>query len=296
MYVAKRGHLDYAVYSPENDQHTPARITLASELRQAIAAVGSMNEAARGRSTAGRLSLHYQPVIDLRSGECDHLEALARWEHPERGFVPPGEFIPVAEHVGLIKDLTLLVLAGALRQLRQWFEHGMRVRAAINLSARGLHDPQFAAAVARMIRRAAISPTWLTLEITESAVMADPERSMQTLARLHDLGIRISIDDFGTGYSSLAYLQRLPVDEIKIDRSFTSRIVSSRDDSFIVRSITDLGHNRGAQVVAEGVEDEETLAMLRELGCDLAQGYGLARPMPVEAMTEWLRGHLKRPV
>jgi len=276
MYAAKRSDGGYAVYAPEDDQYSAQRLALMRDLRWAI--------------EHDQLLVYYQPKLHLRTGSVLHVEALARWHHPELGFIPPDQFIPLAERGGLIKPLTLRVLPAALRQCRAWYDAGLKTSVAVNLSARSLHDEHLVGAIARLIRASALSPTWLTVEITESAVMTDPLRAREILTRLHDMGVSISIDDYGTVYSSLSYLARLSVDEIKIDRSFVMNMATNSDDASIVRSVTDLGHSLGLEVVAEGVENQDTLALLAGVGCDLIQGYYLSRPLPAAELTAWYLG------
>jgi diguanylate cyclase (GGDEF)-like protein len=273
MYQAKRARLGVAVYDSASDQSSPARLALLAELRRAI--------------DGDELILHYQPKVDLAGG-IDGAEALLRWPHPERGLIPPAEFIPLAEHTGLIRRLTLWVLEAALRQSREWRRQGLDVALAVNLSAANLADPELPDDIADLLRRMDVPPDRLTLEITESTAMADPARAQDLLLRLRDLGVGLSIDDFGTGHSSLAYLSSLPVTELKIDRSFVTSIATDDSDAMIVRSTIDLGHNLGLRVVAEGVEDDHTLRWLSDHGCDLAQGYGLTRPLPAAELPTWL--------
>jgi diguanylate cyclase (GGDEF)-like protein/PAS domain S-box-containing protein len=275
MYLTKRAGSGYTVYAPEEDQYTPKRLTLVRDLRRSI--------------EQDQLDLHYQPKVDIRMGSASCVEALARWRYPEHGFIPPDDFVPQAEHTGLIKPLTTRVLNAALHQCRVWYDARLQVGVAVNLSTRNLHDQHLVDMVARLIRTWAVSPTWLTLEISESAVMTDPVRGMEVLTHLHEMGVKISIDDFGTGYSSLAYLTRLPVDELKIDKSFVLNMRASSEDASIVRSVIELGHSLGMQVVAEGVENRETWDLLAELGCDLAQGYYVSRPVPADECARWLR-------
>ncbi|HXT35190.1 MAG TPA: EAL domain-containing protein [Chloroflexota bacterium] len=277
MYTAKRDAGGYALYTTEQDQYSPDRLGLTGELRQAIEQDG--------------LCLHYQPKVDLRTGRLDGVEALVRWPHPDRGLLPPDKFIPLAEHTGLIAPLSRWVLATALRQCRAWRDEGLEIRVAVNLSARLLQDEHLIETVAELLQTHGVSPADLELELTESAVMADPARALGVLRRLHQMGIRLSIDDFGTGYSSLAYLNRLPVDEVKIDKSF---VLDLRTDAAatIARSIIDLGHNLGLVVVAEGVEDQATYERLGAMACDLAQGYFLSRPIPAADLTVWARSLL----
>jgi EAL domain-containing protein (putative c-di-GMP-specific phosphodiesterase class I) len=232
--------------------------------------------------------LHYQPKIEIRTGKVHGVEALVRWQHPEHGLVPPNEFVPMAEHTGLIRPLTRHVLNVALAQCQAWQQSGIDLHMSVNLSARNLLDPSLPDDIARLLAKWSVRSQLLELEITESSIMQDPARSLEVLDRLHRMGIVLSIDDFGTGYSSLTYLRTLPVQELKIDRSFIGTMSSDEGDSFIVRSTISLGQNLGLQVVAEGVEDEETLAQLDELGCNLAQGYHLSRPVPADELMQWL--------
>jgi EAL domain-containing protein (putative c-di-GMP-specific phosphodiesterase class I) len=226
------------------------------------------------------LLLHYQPKFDLVTGEVRGVEALVRWQHPERGLVPPDSFVPTAERTGLINALTDYVLDMALGKAAYWLEHGLSVPMAVNISARSLLDAGFPDRVLAALSARRIPPASLILEITETTIMEDPAHALAALQRLHDAGVYLSIDDFGTGYSSLAYLKRLPVDEIKIDRSFISSLTVDARDRLIVASTVSLGRALGLDVVAEGVEDEQTAAALQTLGCDLAQGFHFGRPEP----------------
>jgi EAL domain-containing protein (putative c-di-GMP-specific phosphodiesterase class I) len=234
------------------------------------------------------LELHYQPKASLRSGRVDGVEALVRWRHPERGLVPPMEFIPVAEQTGLIKPLTAWVVDSALRQCRAWQDAGIALSVAVNVSVRNLLDVQLPDSIAELLRKHGLPPQRLELEITESTIVADPVRALDVLTRLHDMGLMLSVDDFGTGYSSLSYLKDLPVRELKIDRKFVNNMADDGDDAFIVRSTIDLGRNLGLQVVAEGVETADVWDHLQRLGCDVAQGYYLSRPLPAADLTKWI--------
>jgi len=275
MYVAKRDDSGYAFYDAEKDEYSPGRLALIGELRRAI--------------EQDQLYLHYQPKVYLKNRELAGVEALVRWEHPERGFVSPDQFIGLAEHTGLIKPLTLWVLNRALEQCHLWQESGVDMTVAVNLSARNLHDPSLVAGVAELLERWELGPGRLEAELTESAVMADPARARETLMGLHEMGVRISIDDFGTGHSSLAYLQQLPVDEIKIDRSFLLDLEENDNDRRIVQATVRLGHDLGLMVVAEGVENQVIWDLLADLGCDVVQGYYVSRPLPAQECTRWLR-------
>ncbi|HEX2158420.1 MAG TPA: EAL domain-containing protein [Actinomycetes bacterium] len=275
MYLAKQAHVGFLVYDPAVDQHSPKRLALLGGLRQAL--------------DRGDLVLHYQPKADLGSGQIHSAEALVRWQHPEHGLLGPGEFIPLAERTGLIHPLTRWVLDAALAQAARWRHAGLGLSVAVNVSTRCLLDPAFPDQVASQLATWQVPPGLLMLEITESAVMADPDRALEVLGRLHTLGVGLAVDDFGTGYSSMAYLKELPIDELKIDRSFVSQMATSPSDAVIVRSTIDLGHNLGLRVVAEGVETQHTWEELTTLGCDTAQGYLLGRPMPAADLEQQFR-------
>jgi diguanylate cyclase (GGDEF)-like protein len=275
MYEAKRQHSGVEVYAPERDAHSRERLALFGELRQAI--------------DDRQLVLHYQPQRDLRSGRVTMVEALVRWDHPQRGLLSPGEFIPLAEQTDLMRPLTLYVLNRALEQVGAWERSGISLGVAVNIAVANLLDAEFPAAVAAAVDRSGVPADRLQLEITENVVMADPVRAAQVLADLGRIGVRLSLDDFGTGYSSLAYLKQLPVEELKIDRSFVMGMAADGLDAAIVRSTIDLARNLGLQVVAEGVEDAATLADLEALGCDLAQGFYLSRPVPPAELEAWMR-------
>jgi diguanylate cyclase (GGDEF)-like protein/PAS domain S-box-containing protein len=263
------------LYSPEHDPHDPEHLALLGELRRAV--------------EADELTLHYQPKVDLRHRTVVGVEALLRWSHAKRGMVPPGMFIPLAERTGLVRPLTQWVLNRATREARAWQKAGQALPVAVNVSARSLHDRLIVDDVAHALRANDLDADQLLIEITESAVMADATRAAQTLDGLTRTGVGISIDDFGTGYSSLALLRRLPVSELKIDKSFVKGMAGEMgSDTAIVRSTNDLGHNLGLTVVAEGVEDEWTLDLLSAFGCDLAQGYFIARPMPASEIPGWI--------
>jgi EAL domain-containing protein (putative c-di-GMP-specific phosphodiesterase class I) len=232
--------------------------------------------------------VHYQPKIRLADRELIGVESLVRWMHPEFGLVSPAEFVEAIEATGSIDILLEHVLEIVLQQLRSWMDDGLRISAAVNLSMRNLLSEDFPSSVARALQRTNVPAELLTFEITESSVMADPEHSLPVLRRLHSMGIGLSVDDFGTGYSSLAYLRRLPIDEIKIDRSFVLGMATDLGDLAIVRAIVDLGHSLGLRVVAEGVEEEGVRDALREMKCDQAQGFLIARPMPLDRFQAWL--------
>jgi diguanylate cyclase (GGDEF)-like protein len=276
MYVAKReAGKGYALYAPEQEHTTRGDLSLKSELREAI--------------QSNQLSLYYQPQINHESQRIVGLEALVRWNHPQRGFLPPDQFIPLAEDMGLIGPLTHWVLRTALDQMVALHRQGHLLTMAVNLSARSLHDVQLPASVLALLAETGASPEYLTLEITESAVMSNPSDGLAILGELDRMGVTLAIDDFGTGYSSLAYLKRLPVDELKIDKSFVSDMEENENDAVIVRSTIDLAHNLGLKVTAEGVEDKETWITLSVLGCDQSQGYWMGKPMPIEKLEGWLK-------
>jgi diguanylate cyclase (GGDEF)-like protein len=273
MYVAKQAQRDVVVFDPSQDTGSPARLAMVAALRQAI--------------NDGSLFIHVQPQLRLDCNEIVSVEALVRWTDPEHGFVPPDEFIPLAERSGLIHPLTDFVLEQAIAACAEWQEHSPGVAVSVNLSARSLHDSELDRKIDRVLRRHGLPGELLTLEITESSVMADPAGTLDLLHRLRALGVKLSIDDFGTGYSSLAYLRRLPVQEVKVDRAFVMRMDVEADDAAIVRSIVELARTLDLSVVAEGVENRRTIGLLEEMGCTLVQGYYLARPMPVGEFMAW---------
>lgn len=271
MQQAVKKGLGYALYDPRSDADRPRRLAMAGELRRAI--------------DNGDLLLYLQPKVEIATGRVAGAEGLVRWRHAERGLIPPGEFIELAEHTGLIKPLTEWVIETALRQGHAWRRRGFAMPIAVNLSARNLREPEL---VERIRRLRAACGGELELEITESAIMEDAGYALGVLRQLNDDGIPLHIDDFGTGYSSLSYLQKLPVDTVKIDRSFVTGIVTDKDSALIVRSTIDLAHDLGLKVVAEGVENIETWKNLASLGCDVAQGFMLSKPMPAEDFIVWV--------
>jgi diguanylate cyclase (GGDEF)-like protein/PAS domain S-box-containing protein len=273
MYVAKTSRSGLAVYTADQDHHSPDRLALVGELRHAI--------------DHDELVLHYQPKVDF-SGGLAGVEALVRWQHPRWGMVPPDKFIELAEQTGLIKPLTRWVLDTALRQCRRWLDDGHHIQVAVNVSTQDLQDQAMPDALAGLLSKWGVPAALLRIEITEGAIMSEPTRAMDVLGRLRQLGVGVSVDDFGTGYSSLAYLKRLPVDELKIDRSFVRNLATDDDDAAIVRSTIGLGHELGLQVIAEGVEDETTWRLLERFGCDLVQGYFISRPVVAAELDGWL--------
>jgi diguanylate cyclase (GGDEF)-like protein/PAS domain S-box-containing protein len=276
MSVAKTSRGTVVRYHGELERGGANRLALMAELRRAI--------------HENRLVLHYQPLVNLRTGQLIRFETLVRWEHPRRGVVPPNEFIPFAEKTRLIRPLTRWVLRSALCQWRTWHDAGRSFPMAVNISMRDLIDPAFPDEIDELIREAGADPRQLVLEITEGVIMTEPERVLQILARLKRPGVRLAVDDFGTGYSSLAYLHRLPVDEIKIDKSFISAMAGDVSKSNIVRAAVDLGHSLRLEVVAEGIEDAQTWDLLTALGCDVAQGYYISRPLSAAAAEQWMDG------
>jgi EAL domain-containing protein (putative c-di-GMP-specific phosphodiesterase class I) len=235
----------------------------------------------------GELVLYYQPQVSIGTGEVVGAEALVRWQHPVHGLLSPDEFIPLAERTGLIGPLTHHVLDAALAQAHTWLDAGRPLPIAVNLSARNLHDEHFAEQIAELLAAHAVPAALLNLEVAESAIMIDPERARQTLQQLSTLGFRLSIDDFGAGHPSLSQLARMPISEIKIDRWFVMRMADDPSIAVIVRSLIELGHNLGLTLVAEGVETETALTALAGLGCDVAQGYHLCRPITADAFDTW---------
>jgi diguanylate cyclase (GGDEF)-like protein len=274
MYVAKQAHSPYAVYSPGEDEHSSDRVALIAELRHAIA--------------AGELDVLYQPKVDLRDGSPRGVEVLVRWRHPRRGLLGPMEFIPLAQHTSLIDPLTHYVLRSALAQARRWHDQGLGVSVAVNIATRTLINPAFPVSVRALLDEFRLPPSALELEITESSVFSDPRRAGATLEALAAIGVGLAIDDFGTGYSSLSHLVQLPVSQIKIDRSFVSAMTHDRQCAAIVRSTIELARNLSLETVAEGVESAETMRLLAELGCDMAQGFFLSRPLSSADASAWL--------
>jgi diguanylate cyclase (GGDEF)-like protein len=275
LYASKESHAP-VVYATEHDQHSVDGLGLVAQIRNAI--------------ENGELIVHYQPEVDLATGETRRVEALVRWEHPERGLLLPDSFIPLARQSALVRPITRFVLDAALGQCRAWRDAGLDVGVAVNLAGRDLGDSRLEEEVTEALRRFKLEPDVLELEIPESAIISERERIQKMLTRLSERGVRIAVDDFGSGYASLSHFKQLPVDVLKIDQSFVQNIGSDGDDEAIVRSTIDLAHSLGVTVVAEGVESEDVLQRLRGLGCDLAQGFCLAHPAPADDVTEWLLG------
>jgi diguanylate cyclase (GGDEF)-like protein len=280
MYAAKAARTGVEVYTADRDTNSSARLALVTDLRRAI--------------ESGELRLAYQPKARLGDGEVVAVEALVRWAHPERGLVPPDEFVPVAEQTGLIGPLTDWVVTEAARQVTRWRELGLDLDLAVNLSPRTLLDDQLPGRLTASLTAAGVDPRRVTLEVTEGAIMADPERAIAMLAELRRHGLRLSIDDLGVGQSSLAYLKRLPVHEVKLDKSFVVGMATDAQDDAIVCSMVDLVHRLGLSCVAEGVEDAETWRRLGAIGCDVAQGYWLSRPLPGDLLAPWALARSRR--
>jgi diguanylate cyclase (GGDEF)-like protein len=278
MYVAKRNKIGYTVYDPKFDTSQQEHLSLLGELRHAV--------------EHGELRLYYQPKVSLASSTVHAAEALIRWVHPTKGLVAPGLFIPFAEHTGYIKVLTRWVLQESIRQCGVWRRDGLQLQVSVNISARDLMNRDLPDAISALLIEHDVPAGMVCLEITESGFMEDPAHAQKVLERLAAIGLHLSIDDYGTGYSSLSYIMQLPVTELKIDRSFVSHMSGDRDLTTIVRSTIELGHSLGLKVVAEGVEDGQGFALLRELGCDGAQGYFMSPPLPAEAFRRWYEGSL----
>jgi diguanylate cyclase (GGDEF)-like protein len=274
MYAAKRNKSGIAVYDGRHDQFRAEHLSLLSDLRKAIA--------------EDQLLLHYQPKLDLRRNQIVGVEALVRWQHPQRGMIAPVEFLPFAEQTGTIIHITRWVVESALRQCGAWRAAGLSLHVSLNVSSRDLVERDLPEMLVTVARRHAVPPESIIVEVTESALMEDPQRAQQILLELKQHRFRIAIDDYGTGYSSLAYLQRLHCDELKVDRTFTMHVAERETDAAIVRSTVDLGHSLGLSVVAEGVESDAVMQTLRGLGCDIAQGYGISPPIPAGALADWL--------
>ncbi|TMF88201.1 MAG: EAL domain-containing protein [Chloroflexi bacterium] len=282
MYEAKRSGTGFAVYSADAGAGLPLRLALASQMPAAM--------------DKDQLVLHFQPKAAIGSGRPVAIEALVRWEHPSLGLLPPDRFIPLAEETGQIKPLARWVLQRAIAECARWRAAGWDLPVAVNLSGRNLHDAGLPRLIDELLRRHELPGRMLQLEITETTLMTDPEVAMHLLESMIEMGVSVAIDDFGIGYSSLAHLRRLPVGELKIDKSFVSEMTTDPSSGVIVRSTCDLGHNLGLVVLAEGVEDRETWELLREHGVDLAQGYFVSRPLPGPALMEWLSNFKQKPV
>ncbi len=273
LEIAQGSSSQFAVYSPSIDPYSARRLSLMGELRTAI--------------DRDLLKMAYQPQVDVINNTVTGVEALLRWQHDELGFIPPDEFIPLAEQTGVIKPLTRWVLNTSIRQCGEFLKNNKAIKVGVNLSARNLQENGLVKYLCDLVKEYNVPCHMMVLEITESAMMADREQALKVLSELDEMGFRLSIDDFGTGYSSLAYLRQLPVKEIKIDRSFVMDMINQKEDLMIVHTTIEMSHNLGLEVVAEGVEDNESLLQLRDLGCDLAQGYYMCRPIPVLDLEKW---------
>jgi diguanylate cyclase (GGDEF)-like protein len=274
MYAAKDAQTGYKLYSAEQNLHSVRRLSVLSDIRHALA--------------DGELVVHFQPIVDVSSLTVRGAEGLVRWDHPRHGLIAPGAFVQTVEHTGLIGPLTRFVLESSIAAGARWRAAGHDLSVAVNLSVRNLLDRDLPRAIELMLEAHSLPPSALQLEITESMIMTDPDRALSVVGGLSALGVRLSVDDFGTGYSSLANLRRLPITELKIDRSFVAPMLSDESDLIIVRSTINLGHDLGLMVIAEGVEDADTLALLALLGCDLAQGFHIGSPMSAERFAAWL--------
>ncbi|MDO6564499.1 bifunctional diguanylate cyclase/phosphodiesterase [Amphritea sp. 1_MG-2023] len=276
LYMAQNSNKGSAVYDSSFDAHSPKQLTLMSELHHAIE-----NQ---------ELELFYQPKVRTQDGVLSGAEALVRWNHPKHGVLAPDLFIPLMERSRLIQGLTCWVIQEGFTQCAQWHQQGLDIVLSINLSAKDLNNPELPDLISGIKGATGVNPQWITLEITESSLMTDPEAALAVINRIHAMGFQFSIDDYGTGYSSLSYLKQLPLKELKIDRSFVTDILQSESDAVIVNATINLAHNLGLEVTAEGVEDAATLALLTTEGCDLVQGFHLGRPMPESMFTQWAFG------
>ena len=275
MYRAKRAHSGFAMFRGDKESENLRRLSLVGDLRRAI--------------EDNQLLLYYQPKVDMRSRALVGVEALVRWQHPRLGMVPPDQFVPLAEHTGLIQPLTHWVLSSALGQAYAWHEAGLATPIAVNLSMPNLRDPRLPGRISGIMTTWGAQPDWLQIEVTESSLMEDPAGTLEVLRRLDSMGIKLFVDDFGTGYSSLSYLQKLPIDAIKIDKSFVLGLPGDKDSQVIVRSTIDMAHDLGLKVVAEGVENRQIWDRLIEMDCDVAQGAYVSEPVPAERFVEWQR-------
>jgi predicted signal transduction protein with EAL and GGDEF domain len=274
MYTAKQTQVGYSFHREEIEARNPEQLSIVVEMRSAL----EHNE----------FELYYQPKIHLHSGLMTRVEVLLRWNHPKRGMIQPSVFVPIAERTGFIRPITDWLLERVMAQVRAWQDSGAPVHVAVNISAKSLLDQALPSKIQTLLDRWEVDPRFLKIEITESSIMADPAHALVIMTMIQAMGVRLSIDDFGTGYSSLTHLRQLPIDEIKIDKSFVGGMMTNDADATIVRTVIDLAHNLGKQVCAEGVEDEKTMRMLREIGCDLAQGYWISKPMSAPDLTKWL--------
>ena len=274
MYSAKRSDKIFAFYDPNCDEHREEHLSLLSEIKRAI--------------EKDELQLFFQPKVTLGDSSVLSVETLLRWQHPSRGLIPPSEFIPFAEQTGAIRLITRWLITKAMIQARNWIDQGLMVKISVNISARDLLDVDFSKYVSKRLEENNVRPEMICMEITESALMEDPVKARRTVEELHNLGLSISIDDYGTGYSSLAYVKNLPVNELKIDREFIKNMIDNKEDIAIVRSTIELGHNLGLTVVAEGIEHEEEMQMLKDFGCDQVQGFLISKALTASDMETWI--------
>jgi len=274
VVFANKSPSGYSLYSASMDEHSSKRLTMMGELKRAI--------------EKKNLELYYQPKIDIKNNKIMGVEALIRWKHPQHGFISPEEFIGIAERSRLIIDLTALVIEDAFSACAEFHQHGHDIKVSINLSMKDLLNPELPDLVAGLTAKIGIDPSWIIFEITEGSIMSDPTRALIIVERLKSMGFDFSIDDFGTGYSSMAYLKRLPVSELKIDKSFVLDMMTNDSDAIIVQATIGLAHNLGLTVTAEGVEDESALEMLNKMGCDIAQGYFFSKPIPKAELLSWI--------
>ncbi|MCV6610443.1 MAG: bifunctional diguanylate cyclase/phosphodiesterase [Amphritea sp.] len=275
LYVAQNSNKGYALYDSSYDAHSPKQLTLMSELNQAI--------------ERGELELYYQPKVDLRENRVSGAEALVRWNHPRHGLLNPDQFVPLMERTRMIQSLTQWVMKEGMAQSARWDQEGLRICVSINLSAKDLNNPELPDLIAGLKGRTEVNPECMLLEITESSIMTNPETALEIINRIDQMGFHFSIDDYGTGYSSLSYLKRMPLKELKIDRSFVEDILTDESDAVIVNATINLAHNLGLQVTAEGVSDIEVLKQLKREGCDVVQGYLIGKPMPAEQFSDWFK-------
>jgi diguanylate cyclase (GGDEF)-like protein len=278
VHMAQQSNNGYCIYEPSFDKFSPKQLTLVSELRNAI--------------NRDQLELFYQAKVSIQTGQLLGAEALVRWNHLTHGAVSPDEFIPMAEHTRAIKHVTLWVLQRVFHTCADWHKQGIDIIISVNLSSKDLHDPELPDIIAGVAASAAIKPEWIMFEITEGSVINDPESVLEIINKLHDMGYQFSIDNFGTGYSSLAYLSKMPLTELKIDKSFVMGIMNNDNDATIVKATINLAHNLGLQVTAEGVESKEIMAKLKDYGCDMAQGYYLNNPLSITDFTQWISAYL----
>ena len=279
MYHAKKNNINYALFKPDMDKLSIDNLALLGDFRQELT------------QPSGQMELFYQPKIDLLQQHVISVEALLRWQHPQQGFIPPEFIIRMAEQSGLIGEITQWVITQAINDCASWQTNNIDIGVSVNLSAWNLQDPKLPELIKQTLKKNQLHPSYLSLEITESAVMSDPARAREVLHELDEMGITLEIDDYGTGFSSLAYLKLLPVSTLKIDKSFVMDMLNDPNDLIIVRSTIDLAHNLGMVVIAEGVENRETLTYLQRLRCDVAQGYFIAKPLPKKQLFEWLESY-----